>query len=445
MLPTVVASVLSSPQPRFGLGEPAWLDPTLGASIFLVSVILAVVFHKLLFPLILRITSWTPTDFDSKLVQATRLPLTLGIVVLGSYLALTVPLGQRADVEVVARSLGIVLGVIAVASIIAKAQDWYVGKASARPGFALESRFLPLLRKSSSGLVYGLGALLVLDQLGINISPLIAGLGLGGLAVALAIQPTLSNLFAGTYVMTEGAVSTGDFIEMEGGISGYVVDVGWRSTRIRTWGNNLVVVPNSRFASTIITNYQRPVAAVNVYLTCGVSYDSDLHQVERVCLAVMEEELNSNPDAVKEYGSYFGFESFGDSNVDFWLFLQSTDRFASFRLKTSLMQRLHQRFKEENIVINYPVRTLQFPKGQFPEGWGGGTKGYRGSAPGAGGDGEGGDGAWTRMKSAAEKGESRGAEPLWRGSGGVPQTQFPPLPGQEGGREMLEKSFSATC
>ena len=401
MLLTGVASVLSSPQPRFGLGDPAWLDPAIGASIFLVSVILAVVFHKLLFPLVLRFTSWTPSDLDSILVKATRKPLTLGIVVLGSYLALTVPLGQRADVEAAAKSLGIVLAVLAVASIISKALDSYIAKAPGGPGFALQSRFLPLLRKISSGLVYGLGALLILDQSGINISPLIAGLGLGGLAVALAIQPTLANLFAGTYVMTEGAVSPGDFIEMEGGVSGYVADVGWRSTRIRTWGNNLVVVPNSRFAETIITNYQRPVAAVNVYLTCGVSYGSDLRQVERICLAVMEEELDSSPDAVKEYGAYFGFEGFGDSNVDFWLFLQSTDRLASFRLRTSLMQRLHERFKEENIVINYPVRTLQFPEGWGPEtaaratmgkDTGGRTTVSRGPDLEAGGDGEGGDG-----------------------------------------------------
>ena len=411
MLLTAVASVLSSPQSRFGLGDPAWLDPAIGASIFLISVIVAVVFHKLLFPLILCLTRRTPTDLDSRLMQATRIPLTLGVVVLGGYLALTVPLGQRSDVEAVTKSLGILLVVIAVASIIAKALDWYIGKATGRPGFALGSRFLPLVRKISSGLVYGLGALLVLDQLGINISPLIAGLGLGGLAVALAIQPTLANLFAGTYVMTEGAVSTGDFIEMEGGVSGYVVDVGWRSTRIRTWKNNLVVVPNSRFAETIITNYQRPVAAVNVYLTCGVSYDSDLQKVERICLAVMDDELESNPDAVKEYGAYFGFESFGDSNVDFWLFLQSTDRFASFRLKTSLMQRLYQRFKDEHIVINYPVRTLQFPEGWGPQGGdrattgrgtgtpsareksdGRRTRGYRGLDPESGGDGEGGDG-----------------------------------------------------
>ena len=123
--------------------------------------------------------------------------------------------------------------------------------------------------------------------------------------MALAIQPTLANLVAGTYVMTDGVVGPGDYVELEGSIAGYVVEVGWRSTRIRTWGNNLVVVPNSKFAETIITNYQRPIPAVNVYLPCGVSYDTDLYRVEEICREVMDQILENEPSAVKEYGGWF--------------------------------------------------------------------------------------------------------------------------------------------
>lgn len=351
---------------RFGLGDPWWLDPTIAGVIFLLSLILAVVFNKLLFPIILRLTQWTPTDLDSRIVRSTRLPLTLGMVVLGGYLALTVPLElnarQQNTVETVANLLGIMLGVIAVGSIISSVFAWYIENVAshARDGFA--SQLLPLFRRVAMTSVYGLGALLILDQLNINISPLIAGLGLGGLAVALAIQPTLANLFAGTYVMTEGVITPGDYIELENGISGYVIDVGWRSTRIRTFHNNMVVIPNSRFAETIITNYQRPMPAVNVIVTCGVSYDSDMYQVEQVCQEVMDEVLDTHPSAIKEYGGYFGYDSFDDSNINFWLFVQAKDRIASFTLKTALMQLLHQRFNEKSIVINYPVRALQFPK-----------------------------------------------------------------------------------
>ena len=347
-----------------------WIDPTIVVSAFAFSIVLAVVFNKLLFPVILRFTSWTPTDLDSRIFLSLRLPITLGIVVLGGYLALTVPLeldGWQQAVDTVAAVLGIILGVMAVALLVSNILDWYVKSVAPRTRFAIDMRFFPLFRRVAMVLVYLLGALLILDRLDINISPLIAGLGLAGLAVALAIQPTLANLFAGTYVMTEGVITAGDYIELENGIAGYVVDVGWRSTRIRTWGNNLVVVPNSRFAETILTNYQQPIPAINIYLTCGVSYDSDLYEVERVCREVMDDVLDTNPEAVKEYGSWFGYESFGDSNIGFWLFIQARDRLAGFGVRTDLIERLHRRFREEGIVINYPVRTLQFPKEAGPE------------------------------------------------------------------------------
>lgn len=356
---------------RFGLGDQAWLDPAIAGAIFLVSLISALVFYNLVFRLVLRLTQWTPTDLAARMMRATRWPVTLGIVVLGGYLALTIPLELTPEQQDAADKgfglLGIALGIVGVTGVISRVIDWYLETLTTRSHHVIEPRLVPLLRRIAVVLIYGVGGLLILDLLEINISPLIAGLGLGGLAVALAIQPTLANLFAGTYVMTEGVVSPGDYIELEGGIAGYVVDVGWRSTRIRTWKNNLVVVPNNKFAETIITNYARPAMAVNVWLNCGVSYDSDLYQVEKVCHEVMKEVLETDPNAVKDYGGWFGFDSFGDSNVTFWLFVQAKDRWGSFVLQTALMQRLHQRLKQESIVINYPMRTLQFPKEWTPE------------------------------------------------------------------------------
>ena len=129
----------------------------------------------------------------------------------------------------------------------------------------------------------------------------------------------------------------------------------------------MVVVPNSKFAETIITNYQRPIPAVNVYLPCGVSYDTDLYRVEEICREVMDQVLENEPSAVKEFGGWFGFENFGDSNVNFWLFVQAKDRLGSFVLQSSLIKRLHHRFGQEAIVINYPIRTLQFPEGWGPQ------------------------------------------------------------------------------
>ena len=356
---------------RLGLEDTRWLDPATAASIVLISLIAAFVFHKLLFPLIIRATRWTPTDLDSRILGAIRWPLTVGLVVLGGFLASVISFdlteGQRDTADKTGGLLGIVLGILAGVAVISTLLDWYLENLAHRTQKVVDVRLFPLLRRTAVAVIYGVGALLILDLLDITISPLIAGLGLGGLAVALAIQPTLANLFAGTYVMTEGVVSPGDYIELEGGVAGYVVEVSWRSTRIRTWRNNLVVVPNSRFAETIITNYSRPAPAVNVQINLGVSYDSDLDLVEKVCREVMDQVLDEVPAGVKEYGSWFGFDGFGDSNINFWLFIQASDRWGAFVMQAELVKTLHRRFKEEGIVINYPMRTLEFPKDWGPE------------------------------------------------------------------------------
>jgi small-conductance mechanosensitive channel len=209
--------------------------------------------------------------------------------------------------------------------------------------------------------------MLILDQLNISISPLIAGLGIGGLAVALALQPTLSNFFAGTYLVSDNVVSPGDFIELENGLSGFVTEIGWRSTRIRTPFNNLVVIPNSRLADSILTNYYSPSMEMVVMVEAGVSYSSDLAHVERVVREVAQEVVQELPEATKGFEPWFGFGRFGDSNIDFFVGVQAKDRGSSFALKTELIKRLHRRFGEEGIEINYPVRRLLFPAQDGPQ------------------------------------------------------------------------------
>ena len=350
---------------NFGLVGSIWLFASSGVILFLF-LILSLIFNKLLFPIIIRLTNWTPSDLDTRITRSLKAPLTVGIIILGCYLALTIPLdltsSQQQIVNSIASLIGLGLGIVAVGSAVGNIFKWYEETIAPKTSTDLDQRLVPLIHRVSIALIYALGGLLILAHLNINISPLIAGLGLGGLSVALALQPTLANLFAGTYVMTEGAVTTGDYIQLEGGVEGYVMDVSWRSTRLQTWTNNMVVIPNSKFAETIITNFQKPAPPVNLYLTCGVSYDSDLFMIENICQEVMSQILEKDSNAVKEYGSWFGFESFGESNVNFWVFLQAKDRLASFLLQTTVMQNLHSRFRKDGIVINYPVRSLQLPK-----------------------------------------------------------------------------------
>ena len=357
----------------FGLELRPWVYAVSALIIFGISVLLAVLSHYVIIPLAQRLSHHTETELDDLIFRASRRPASLLIMVLGGYLAVIIPLDltetQMGIVNALFSSLAILAVVILIARLLSVFLGWYIGRLHVDQRSA-GAHILPRLRNLVVAVLYAFGALLILGTLGIPISPLIAGLGLGGLAVALAIQPTLANMFAGTYVVTENIISPGDYIEMEGGISGYVIEVSLRSTRIKTWENKLVVIPNSRLVDTIVTNHSEPTPQVNVYLTCGVSYDSDLARVEAVSMDVMSQVLDTSLHGVKEYGAYFGYENFGDSNVDFYLFVQAKDRLASFELRSELINKLHNRFDEEGIVINYPVRSLQFPA-EAPENSGG--------------------------------------------------------------------------
>ena len=235
---------------------------------------------------------------------------------------------------------------------------WYLRNVAMNTATTLDDTLLPIFRRVLPLTVYAIGGLVAIDNLGISISPILAGLGIGGLAVALAVQPTLSNFFAGTYVVTEGELKAGDFIELDGGPSGYVESVGWRSTKIRSRFNNLVIIPNSRMAESIVTNYFSPTPAMNVIVTCGVSYESDLEQVENIALEEAEALVKESTHSIKNMDPFFGFSNFGDSNIDFFIFLQAVDRNGTFILKSQLMKRIHSRFTAEGIEINYPVRKL---------------------------------------------------------------------------------------
>ena len=247
-----------------------------------------------------------------------------------------------------------------VAHVVDRLIDWYLLNIAESTETKIDVTLLPTLRSVLPISIYAAGALVAIDSVGVSISPILAGLGIGGLAVALAVQPTLSNFFAGTYVVTEGELKEGDFIELEGGPSGYVEDVGWRSTKIRSRFNNLVIIPNSRMAESIVTNYFSPTPAMNVIVTCGVSYDANLEDVERFSIEEAEAVINDSDQAIKDVEPFFGFSNFGDSNIDFFVFLQAIDRTGTFTLKSELIKRIHERFNVEGIEINYPVRKIVY-------------------------------------------------------------------------------------
>jgi small-conductance mechanosensitive channel len=206
--------------------------------------------------------------------------------------------------------------------------------------------------------VLAIGGLVVLQTLGISIAPLLTALGVGGLAVALALQDTLANLFAGIHILASKTIQPGDYIRLTSGEEGYVVDINWRNTVVRSLSNNLVIIPNAQLSATNMTNYSRPEQEMTLLVQVGVGYDSDLDHVERVTSEVVIEVMTDIEGAVPEHEPAIRFHTFGDSRISFTVILGVGEFSDQFRIKHEFIKRLHKRYHMEGIRIPSPARTI---------------------------------------------------------------------------------------
>lgn len=207
-------------------------------------------------------------------------------------------------------------------------------------------------------LIIIIGGLMILNALGISITPLLTTLGIGGLAVALALQDTLSNFFSGFYTTVAKNIRIGDFIKLESGEEGYVLDIGWRVTRIKLLGNNIVLIPNNKLAQSVVRNYSLPDKELAVTVEVGVHYNSDLEFVEKVTREVAKEIQQTLDGAVKTFEPLVRYHTFDSSSINFTVIMRAREVITGYLLKHEFIKWLHQRYKKEGIVIPYPIRAI---------------------------------------------------------------------------------------
>jgi small-conductance mechanosensitive channel len=217
-----------------------------------------------------------------------------------------------------------------------------------------------LIQNLIRALVLGLGLVILLGHLGVEITPLLTALGVGSLAVALALQPTLSNLFAGFHILLSRHVRVGDFVEMEAGQHGRVIDIGWRSILIQEMPENTYIVPNARFAEMVVKNYSFPGGEHSMPVEVTVSLESDLERVETVTLEVAREVADSVPGAVPGFEPTVQFRSFGDSGVRLAVILRVREFPERNLVAHEMVKRLHSRYRVEGIEVPYPQRVVRF-------------------------------------------------------------------------------------
>ncbi|HOI74964.1 MAG TPA: mechanosensitive ion channel family protein [Syntrophales bacterium] len=206
--------------------------------------------------------------------------------------------------------------------------------------------------------VFIIGFLVILQTLGISITPILTALGVGGLAVALALQDTLSNLFAGIQVIASRQIGQGDYIRLGSGEEGFVTDINWRYTTIRALANNLIIVPNSKIASAIVTNYDHPQKEMSVLVEVGVSYDSDLEIVERVTIETAARVLAEAQGGVAAFEPFIRYHTFNDFSIDFTVILRVGEFVDQYFVKHEFVKRLKRAYDEHGIEIPFPIRTV---------------------------------------------------------------------------------------
>jgi len=207
--------------------------------------------------------------------------------------------------------------------------------------------------------IWIVGILVMLSGLGVSITPILTALGVGGLAVALALQDTLSNFFAGLHLLMDKPLRVGDFVKLESGQEGYVEDIGWRTTRIRMLPNNMVIIPNNKITQSILTNYYLPDPRMAVLIPISVSYDVDPDQVERVLMEETTQAIGHLPGLLREPAPFVRFiPGFGNSSLDFTLICQVGEFTDQYLVQHDLRKRILRRFKAEGIEIPYPQRTV---------------------------------------------------------------------------------------
>ena len=346
----------------WGMQVPLWADEAVFALVALVGSYLAGQFIKGVvcrrLATLAKKTSW---QWDEVVIEGIRNGIPFWSVLLGLYIAFgfwQVPDHLSHALINILFVLVALSATLILAGIASKLVVLYGSKIQ---------QALPvtsLTQNIARGVIVTIGLLMILNGLGISIAPLLTALGVGGLAVALALQDTLSNLFAGFYVTMSRQVRVGDYVKLESGEEGYVTDIGWRTTKIKMLPNNVVLVPNTKLASAIITNYYLPDKELAVLVQVGVDYASDLEQVERVTCEVAKETLQAVPGGVPTFEPFIRYHTFADFSINFTVILRAKEYVDQYLLKHEFVKRLHKRYNQEGITIPFPIRTIHMQQAE---------------------------------------------------------------------------------
>jgi small-conductance mechanosensitive channel len=316
--------------------------------------VLGLLVERLIVARFRRIAAATAFKWDDLLVTSLRGLPTIWFAVAGIYFALAVE-----GVEL-GGPLRTAITIVLIGSVAVAGMRFAGGAVAIMSAHAMGGTQSPtLIANLAKVAVALLAGVLLLENLGIDITPLITALGIGGLAVALAMQDTLGNLFAGVHIILSRQVRQGDFVRLSTGEEGRVTDVKARNTTIQTVPDgNLLTVPNSVLATSIVKNYTLPKLDVWLSVNVGVAYGSDLDEVERVTIQVARESLAAVEGGMPNEPPIVLYREFATSSIDLVVRMLVRDYQSQGAVRHDFIKRLHRRYAEVGIEIPFPTQTV---------------------------------------------------------------------------------------
>lgn len=309
-----------------------------------------------------RLARFTATDLDDRILLRVIPHVSRLLTMLGLYLAIrSLPLHEKL-VQVLSGCLFVVLVVI-VFNLLYHAFDelmkWYIAGRQDGSDALISHQLLPIAEKLVMLFLMGTALIIILKHFNYDIFSLVTALGIGSLAIGMAAKDTLAHMISGFTLMLDRPFRIGDRIQLAGGQTGDVLDIGLRSTKIKTLDNQQLIIPNSDLCNTILTNQAFPDKRAKGRINVGVAYGCDVERVKEILVATaLEVEAVLRDPAPDAY-----FASFGDSALNMVLFFWVDDYGKLFAANDRINTLIIRRFQDNNIAIPFPTRTVIMEKG----------------------------------------------------------------------------------
>ncbi|MDR5659040.1 mechanosensitive ion channel family protein [Serpentinicella sp. ANB-PHB4] len=327
-------------------------------TIILAAIILRKIFTKVILKILLSITNKTKTNLDTQIVKAMENPLKSFFIIFGLFVALNSleldPEYNLLTLQIFRSSIIILLtwGLFNVSDILSTVLLKTINKCEVE----IEGIFIPLVSKGVKVVLIALSVSIIAGEWGFDVNGFIAGLGIGGLAFALAAQDTLSNVFGGFVLTIDKPFAIGDWI-CTPNLEGTVEEISFRSTKVRTFAHAIVHVPNSTLVNQPITNWSR-MGKRRITFNLGVEYGTTINQIKN-SIEQLKGMLEQHPGIHKET-IFVNFDKFNESSLDIFIYcFTNTTVWGEFlEVKQDVNLKILEILNENGVSVAFPSRAI---------------------------------------------------------------------------------------